>query len=123
MTIYILEDDPQRMIKLRRHFIGDTIVHSDTAAEFIDALKEYDDPAPLDAIFLDHDLGGMQFVDSSDTNTGMEVVRWMVENKVNVGIIYVHTLNDLAGEIMVDKLQNAGYNTVRLPFIYMNFEL
>ena len=117
--IYILEDDPNRMKRFKPECIGHSMVHDDTADEFIQKLEA--ETEHIDVMFLDHDLGGEQFVSSADANTGMEVVRWLVNNKKNIGRIIVHTLNPPAGEEMVYRLKHAGYETLQAPFLYLNF--
>lgn len=123
--IYILEDDPNRMRYFDREFKidADEYVHADNAAGMIELIEADSYNAdPIDVLFLDHDLGGEQFVDSSEKNTGMGVVRWLVEHKPEIRLIIVHTLNPPAGLEMVQRLQMAGYdNVVRAPFTEINF--
>lgn len=75
-----------------------------------------------DYVFLDHDLGGREFVDSTDENTGAEVVRWIAENKPSVGTFVVHSLNPPAGNRMAEDLRGMGYAVIRAPFINLNFQ-
>lgn len=71
-----------------------------------------------DAVFLDHDLGGETYVDSSQPNTGSEVVRWIVDNQPEIGIIVLHTLNTPARLQMAASLKN--YNVTLAPFAWKN---
>ena len=122
--VYILEDDPSRMVKFDRHMtFADVYLHRDNAAQFIEAIeRDGGTDTPIDVMFLDHDLGGEQMVSSALKNTGMEVVRWMVENKPDVRLVIVHTLNPSAGEEMIWRLKDAGYHTVRSPFYTLDFD-
>lgn len=70
----------------------------------------------FDMVFLDHDLGGEVFVDSSREDCGMEVVRFMEEHKPSAGRVVVHTMNPAAGQQMEQALVAAGYWTRRAAF-------
>lgn len=61
-------------------------------------------------VYLDHDLGDEAYVDSSRKDCGMEVVRWICENKPKLGRIVVHTMNTPAGHAMCRALKRAGYD-------------
>lgn len=118
--IYILEDSPERMKKFNAEFrIGNDYFHSETARGMIDALEKCEDR--IDILFLDHDLDGEVYVDSSNKNTGMEVVRWLVKNKRDIGLVVVHTLNPSAGHEMVWRLGHDNYVFARIPFTRLNF--
>lgn len=121
MKIYILEDDANRMVKFRRELIGHEIVHSETAKEFIQLLDA--ETERIDVMFLDHDLGGETYVDPSHENTGSEVVRWLLTNRVNVDKIVVHTLNPYAGKRMVYDLTGIYKWVSQVPFIHLNSEV
>jgi hypothetical protein len=81
-------------------------------------IKAIEESDKVDALFLDHDLGGEVYVDSSRKDCGMEVVRFIVENKPKVSQIIVHTLNQNAGINMTNQLRNAGYEVKYIPFLY-----
>lgn len=106
----ILEDNPQRIAHFRREFPKSSIV--ETVQEAIDALQEWD----WDYLSLDHDLGGEVFVDNARPDCGMEVVRWLVENKPPIRHVTIHTANRGASERMYAALVEAGYETTRAPF-------
>jgi hypothetical protein len=71
-----------------------------------------------DWVFLDHDLGGKEAADPADPDTGMEVVRWIIDNHPNIGKIIVHSLNKSAGQLMASKLHDAGYWVLWVPFAW-----
>lgn len=116
VKILILEDCPERMQIFNMTLAGrHEIVHMETAASCIACL----DSTTFDAIFLDHDLGGQQMVDTKDTNTGSEVVRHLIRGMgAWCGIpIIIHSGNSVAAKRMYDDLLNAGYRNVYLiPF-------
>jgi uroporphyrinogen-III synthase len=47
----------------------------------------------------------------------MEVVRWIEENEPKMQKVVCHSLNKDAREEMVERLKDAGYDAVELPFI------
>lgn len=72
-----------------------------------------------DEVHLDHDLGGKTYVDSADTDCGMEVIRWLCkeprEHLRNVSF-FVHTHNVAAGLLMVLQMRSGGYRAEFRPF-------
>lgn len=83
-----------------------------TAEETINKLQY----RPVGYLFLDHDLGGGSQMDSSRSDTGMEVVRWIVQNKPQIHTIVVHTMNFDACGPMTKALYEAGYRVLYVPF-------
>ena len=92
---------------------------ADTAPGMIALLEKHQ---PADYVFLDHDLGGATYVDSSRDDTGMGVVRWIVEKKPPIKRVFVHSLNYEAAEEMVAKLKDAGYTAGHTPFTHLDFD-
>lgn len=84
-----------------------------TAQEAIEALRYY---AEFEIVSLDHDLGGESFVDSSRSDSGMEVVRWIEKHKPNVKKFVVHSVNPIAADEMTRRLMAAGYEVERKPY-------
>jgi CheY-like chemotaxis protein len=111
-SILFLDDDHNRIEQFRQHCTWCTVV--ETAQEAIDKLSNEE----FNIVFLDHDLGGEQMVSSDREDCGMEVVRWISENKPTIDQIIVHTLNIDAGLQMVSRLKGAGYPTDQVPFLY-----
>ncbi len=108
--ILFLDDDPARHLLFLRHHPDAVTVA--TVEEAIVALTQ----APYDQVHLDHDLGGTIYADSRRTDTGMEVVRWIVANRPSIGEVIVHTLNARAAEGMISALRSAGYRSTYRPF-------
>ena len=73
MNVLFLDDNPVRSARFRQAVPHATMV--ETAKECIAQIRK----EQWDWIFLDHDLGGEEFVDSDRKDTGMEVVRHLRE--------------------------------------------
>lgn len=74
---------------------------------------------PWDEVHLDHDLGGRVYVDWSDADTGMEVIRWLCKAPrphLKRTRFFVHTHNETAGLLMVLLMQSGGYRAEFRPF-------
>ena len=104
MKILFLDDSLDRHAQFR--FDGACLVF--TADECIQKLKE----STWDLVCLDHDLGNQTFVNSADRNCGMEVVRWMEQNKpkIYLNIVIVHSWNGSANKEMSKRLADVGYS-------------
>lgn len=110
MKILFLDDDAERNRVLKTNTTK-LYTWVKTASECIEALKNED----WDLVLLDHDLGGQQFVDSNREDTGMEVVRWISENKPKIKHVFVHSYNSGAADTMVKSLR-ADYPVEYIPF-------
>jgi CheY-like chemotaxis protein len=86
----------------------------DTAKDCIEILET----EQFDVVFLDHDLGGEVYVSEANTNTGSEVVRWLMLHVMDLNpYIIVHSHNTVAAERMQGNLQRAAFSHVyRIPF-------
>lgn len=105
-----LDDDPERHELVQPAYPAGTYCYD--AASCIRWLAD-----EWDIVSLDHDLGDELFVDSSRTDCGMEVVRWIVANKPKVGQFWVHSLNGKAAHEMVAQLRAAGYEADRVFYL------
>jgi len=119
--IFILEDNPNRIKMFKRLCIGKYMIHFEKADKCIGVLSVLKDveEETLAQLWLDHDLGGEYYADSSRPDTGMEVVRWLCSNPemINkVEQVYVHSHNEPAAKIMIKDLKLCGYNVARIPF-------
>ena len=89
MKILVLEDDPQRHKVFKRNLIGSEYKIVETAEDCIACLKE----SSWSVLFLDHDLGGKQMVESGP-GTGYEVAEWISKNPdQGPNEIVLHTFN------------------------------
>jgi hypothetical protein len=113
MRIIFLDDDHQRWYKFQSKI--PQAVRAETAEQCIKLIK---DSINIDWLFLDHDLGGEAYVNSSREDCGMEVVRYLCEQPRTKSInkIVVHSHNVLAAEEMFNKLLDAGYSVKLVPF-------
>lgn len=118
MKVLFLDDDPKRLFKFKSYI--PSAVLAATAEEMVQLLSELEETAKC--VFLDHDLGGRVFVDSSDKETGMEVVRWIVQNNPDVQRFVVHSLNYEAARVMVEELITAGYKAEYIPFPDLDYD-
>lgn len=119
MKILFLDDDKRRTVKFKS--LVPCAMTAETSEQMIELLSE---DAHFDFVFLDHDLGGEIYVDSSRDDTGMEVVRWIVKNKPSIGQVVVHSLNYPCAMEMVRDLKDAGYVfTFYMPFIRFDEEV
>lgn len=88
-----------------------------TVKEAIEILRDYRER--LDIVYLDYDLTGEGYDNTSREDCGMEVVRWLevqqVSDYLHVDFI-IHTWNIPAGKKMVSRLTAKGYNAIQKPF-------
>lgn len=115
--ILFLDDDPRRT----RAFTS-RVPQAMCAATAIDMIGLLSSNGEIAIAFLDHDLGGEQFVDSNRPDCGMEVVRWVVANRPKVRQFIIHSLNAPAAQAMEYSLAEAGYDAIRIPFIRMPWD-
>ena len=115
MKIFILEDSNERIKQFKKRFFKEELyIERDVKA----AIKLFKGNYPFDVIFLDHDLGGEEMVDSNDNNTGYQFVKWMVENyKVDGTDIIVHSLNPQGADRMIFEMKEHGVRSRKIPFI------
>lgn len=101
MNILILEDDLLRMESFYKNFAGHNIVIVEHAKECISYLKEQE----WDILFLDHDLGGMQMVDSDEEDTGATVAKFINKNsQYKPAIVIIHSMNPVGAQLMSDLI-------------------
>jgi len=115
MNILILEDDPTgtRIPAFKRKFVGHIATFVETTKDAIRLLNEF--PAGYwDILFLDHDLGGEEMVESGP-GTGYEVACWLEENpSKKPNRIYLHSLNPVGRQNMKRALPDA----IEAPFAW-----
>lgn len=116
MNILFLDDNKQRRKSFKSKVPAAQMV--ETAKACISKLAK-DENEVWNFLFLDHDLGGEEYVSSDREDTGMEVVRWIQENEPQIRNIIVHSHNGPAGMEMVRKLQDAQYTAMYVPFSMM----
>lgn len=113
--ILVLEDDQERIRQFKERFSERNCeaVFVETADDCIEQLSTVE----YDIVFLDHDLGGEQWVDIAHTNTGSEVARFwhQKENMNKEAIVVIHSYNNYGAEYMQKTIQGSFY----LPSIWI----
>jgi len=124
MKIFILEDDENR-IEGFKHAIKDS--HDLTICRWLKdspliSIKrgayELFHP-PYDLILLDHDLGGQQYVDSNEEETGYQFAKFIAaaSKGIDETWIIVHSYNPEGAAAMVQVLRESGWRqTIKIPF-------
>ena len=113
MKLFILEDDPSRIVRFKKMFGNDhEMTFTEHAEEALNILKEEE----FDVIFLDHDLGGRQMVLSEEEDTGYQVAKRMDKTVNKETIVIVHSHNPVGATNMVNVLTNGVRRVYRLPF-------
>jgi CheY-like chemotaxis protein len=108
--ILILDDDPARLRAFRRGLIGSTL---NTVSRADQAIAILGQTVPA-VVFLDHDLD--QHGDLTAGN-GMQVVDMIVgrPGKWLSTRFFVHSINQLMGPAMWNKLRSVGLNAHYVP--------
>ncbi|NCN42332.1 hypothetical protein GW916_13910 [bacterium] len=110
--IFVLEDDELRIEAFRGYFekIGETqvlyAVSVDEAKDLLQRNREFR------VLFLDHDLGGEVYVESTEPNTGYQVAKFIKENAIIYKTCIVHSMNVVGAENIRSVLRDANL----LPF-------
>jgi hypothetical protein len=119
MNILILEDNPIRIDIFKNLFKSQTLFITDKVDIAIKACEDI----VFDIMFLDHDLGGKIWVDSSEENTGYNFLRLLVNfNNQNMtpiqknALCYVHSMNPIGANNMVNLLHDYGRDAIWCPF-------
>ena len=112
LKVLVLEDNPSRIETFKKYLKGRAydVYYYDEAREAIGAIETF---GPFDVYFLDHDLGGMIYVDSNEENTGYQVAKHLSKNKIYENAqIFIHSLNQVGAENMFSLLPGS----IVLPF-------
>lgn len=88
-----------------------------TVAEAQDILKM----GCINTCSLDHDLGadpadGINAKGDSPEGSGLDLARWMIENKLVPRWVVVHSWNPAGAKNIVDVLHDAGYRCIYRPY-------
>ena len=118
MKIFILEDDPERVKFFNHNLIGKEVFHFDNVDDSIAFLDEHLDE--MEYLFLDHDLGGEQLVNSSVYNTGFTLAKYLSKKDMMFHKIIVHSLNPVGAANMAHLLPGCSVLPYFLIFKSMN---
>jgi CheY-like chemotaxis protein len=106
LKILILDDDEVRHQAFAKKLIGNLVEHVRTAEDTIYQLIHH---GPWDMVFLDHDLGGQQMVESGQ-GTGYEVAKWLSENKEFLpGCVIIHSYNPAGAKNMLNIIPGSRW--------------
>lgn len=105
MKILILDDEQSRHDSFSKNFKHHELTH---VYHVKDAIK-YLSSRIYDAVFLDHDLGGMSDVPSGGKEpTGYDVAIWLSQNPEHCpSEIYIHSMNPVGAQNMRKVLPKA----------------
>ncbi|GHV04906.1 hypothetical protein FACS189485_11100 [Spirochaetia bacterium] len=118
MKIFILEDDHDRIDYFIHNF--SPFAELTVSESYRDAIKKFN--PPYNAILLDHDLGGLIYVDVQQENTGSQFCKWLCKKN---GVakdtpMVIHSHNDVGAEHMNNILTSGGFTKVNtLPFDFL----
>lgn len=110
MNIFILDDDDNRqqtLVSLLKDLLDEPNIFCAYSRD--EAIKILENNKSFDMIFLDHDLGGRVYVDSSEYNTGWWVAKYIADNNIQCPQIILHTLNYAGAKNMLGLLKDAVY--------------
>lgn len=109
MKILIVEDNKARIKWFKEALIGHSVDIVESADPAISLVKE----KKYDVIFLDHDLGGEEYVDSNNDNTGYQVSK-VIKGSINCQTrIIVHSCNPVGSKNIIGCL---GFGE-EIPFV------
>lgn len=125
MRIFILEDDPARIMWFERRFRGHDVTQVDTCAA-IGAFKP-----PYDLICLDHDLGGRQMSDHEDNGeefakliTHPDSLAWFNADPARTPLaVIVHSFNPEGADRIAYTMKALCPNVFKIPFGSRQFQL
>jgi CheY-like chemotaxis protein len=119
MKILLLEDNQERINKFKELFKNQTIFCCSDIHQAIDTCNNWN----IDIMFLDHDLDNRIWVDSREENTGYQFVKWLVDNKIQEKcLIYIHSMNPIGANRMLNYLLNNGRDGIWIPFPFLKLE-
>ena len=117
-NILILEDDPERMKKLRQFVIGYSHIWCKTSTEAINALKGQ----KVHWVMLDHDLADEHYIKSPDdyilAGTGQDTADWIAAFKPDIRGVIIHSLNPVGSMNMKRVLERVNIHTIHKPGIW-----
>lgn len=119
--ILFLDNDPQRAVlafnRMSEEDRANTI-WCRTVEEAIATLRDY--CPQLTRVHLEHDLGEEKFANTKREDCGMEIVRFLERTKTSFSFDHVkfiiHTWNDHAGRVMLERLTKLGLYVEWTPF-------
>ena len=113
MNILVVEDNEERIKWFQRRFQKHTLVIVQTAQAAIEILANN---LNWDCVFLDHDLGGVDFsINGFNEQTGTEVAKFIRDRGFKNQVV-IHSMNIYGSESMKSILQEA----IVCPFSFLD---
>jgi hypothetical protein len=115
MNVLILEDDSMRIEYFAKKLIHQNIAIVNNVRMFKSSINSFD----FDFIFLDHDLGGAQYVDSSVVeNTGYTASKLLASVEfIKLPFITIHSFNSIGAQNMYNILKPIyNRNVIVIPY-------
>jgi len=124
--ILFLDPDPKRAVLAHQRMTDEDqsqTIWCKTYEEAQTTLWNYRDE--LTEVHLEHDLGEQPYMNTRSEESGMEIVRYLENLSVHHDNLFgsykkmkwtVHTWNDHAGPIMVERLRKIGLSVELKPF-------
>lgn len=114
MKIFILEDSNARIKWFKEVFSSENdLFFADNVEEAKKILLENPE---FDVLFLDHDLDQKVFVSPDESNTGYQLTKFIVENKISFGFAYIHSMNFYGSNLMCKELFEISDRVSQIPF-------
>lgn len=118
MKILVLEDSSERNKYFSRVFLNQELIITNNINSFTELISQL----KFQVIFLDHDLGGHQMVESSNYNTGFTATKLINESKQNdKSLIVIHSFNNIGAKNMYDNLINHEGQVIRALYMSTPF--
>jgi len=119
MKIFVLEDDTIRIEKFELLFKNQQLRIVQNVEDAITSCLSDE----FQIMWLDHDLGGRIWTDSNEENTGYQFVKWLIENqKQKNALIYIHSMNPIGANKMLNLLLDNKYDGIWIPFNLIKLE-
>jgi hypothetical protein len=120
MKIFILEDSPERvelfMRELPKIFPKAEFFYADSADAAISIFERHDN---FFMVLLDHDLGGKQYVNSWEENTGYRVAVYIFEHRVGYDVCITHSMNPAGAQNILAVLPRCIHKPMPVLLSYL----
>lgn len=124
MKFFILEDNSERIRWFKSVLKKDSILFF--ADNVNDAKRTLLEEKDFDMLFLDHDLDQRVYVDSDENNTGYQLTKFIVENKISFKSAIIHSMNQYGARLMYETLSEISdsvdmidFSTLRRNILYL----
>jgi len=118
MKILILEDAQERIEFFNRVYKNHTLFITDSL-NYAQNLVKYKG-IEFDIMFLDHDITTNDLIAIKEENTGYDFVKFLVaDNLQKQSIIYIHSMNPVGANKMLNLLKDNDYKAEWFPFHLM----